>query len=136
MGRPISVRGNAPNGRRCIDPDGLCQSQAPSGQPFQSARVNGLTGSNNAMARLWSLPTRPANGEENALNFFIKLIRERKKDELFGELGMQALPREFQRGETSPSTCPPSGSLLRGWLAGKMLLRFPGCLCGRAQQPR
>lgn len=49
----------------------------------------------NAMMSLWPRPPRPANGEENTLNFFINLIRERK-DELFGELGVQALPREFQ----------------------------------------
>lgn len=78
-----------------------------------------LTGSHNATASLWWLPTRPADGEENALYFFIKLISERKKEELFGELGMQALLREFQRGEASLSTSPPSGSLLRGWLARK-----------------
>jgi hypothetical protein len=77
MGRPISVGGNAPNGERCIDPDGLCQSQAPRGEPFQSAWVNGLAVSNNQCndKPLGGLPPRPANGEENALNFFITLIR-------------------------------------------------------------
>lgn len=49
----------------------------------------------NAMTSLWPLPPRPANGEENALNFFINLIRREwwGEDELFGELGVRALPR-------------------------------------------
>lgn len=49
----------------------------------------------NAMTSLWPLLPRPANGEENGLNFFRNLIRWEwwREEELFGELGVWALPR-------------------------------------------
>lgn len=53
----------------------------------------------NTTTSLWPLPPRPANGEENALNFFINLIRggQQKKRELFGELGVWALAVRMAR---------------------------------------